>query len=173
MNTSSYKGWQYLLHWELLHWEAYLFVCLCIFLVFFFSFFYGCTIGIWKFPGQGVNLSCSCWPTPQPQKCGIPAMSVTYTTAHSNAGFLTHWARPGIKPTSSWILVGFITTEPQWELPFYSISIWKLGGLLHTQGEEELSFTSWQEESIYILFGFFCKEVYSSLLFIHSFTYLY
>ena len=27
-----------------------------------------------------------------------------------------HWARPGIEPTSSWILFGFVTTEPQWEL---------------------------------------------------------
>ena len=30
---------------------------------------------------------------------------------------LNHWARPGIKPTSSWILVGLITAEPQGELP--------------------------------------------------------
>ena len=30
---------------------------------------------------------------------------LAYTTAHSNAGFLTHWARPGIEPTSSWMLV--------------------------------------------------------------------
>ena len=30
----------------------------------------------------------------------------------------THWARPGIKPTSSWILVGFVTTEPQWKRLF-------------------------------------------------------
>ena len=36
-----------------------------------------------------------------------------YTTAHSNAGSLTHWKRPGIKPMSSWILVGFVSTEPQ------------------------------------------------------------
>ena len=36
------------------------------------------------------------------------ALSVTYTTAHSNTGFLTHWARPGIKPTSSSILVRLI-----------------------------------------------------------------
>ena len=33
--------------------------------------------------------------------------SVTYTTAHSTARSLTHWARPGIKPTSSWMLVRF------------------------------------------------------------------
>ena len=41
----------------------------------------------------------------------------TYTAAHSNAKSLTHWARPGIEPTSSWVLVRFVTTEPQWELP--------------------------------------------------------
>ena len=42
---------------------------------------------------------------------------MTYTTAHGNTRSLTHWARPGIKPTSSWMLVGFVTAEPQWELP--------------------------------------------------------
>ena len=41
---------------------------------------------------------------------------VTYTTAHGNARSLTHWVRPGIKPASSWILVGFVTTEPWREL---------------------------------------------------------
>ena len=34
-------------------------------------------------------------------------MSVTYTTAHSNAGSLAHRARPRIEPTTSWFLVGF------------------------------------------------------------------
>ena len=29
-------------------------------------------------------------PTPQPQQCGIRAASATYTTAHGNAGSLTH-----------------------------------------------------------------------------------
>ena len=33
-----------------------------------------------------------------------------------NAGSLIHWARPGIEPASSWILVSFVTSEPQWEL---------------------------------------------------------
>ena len=28
--------------------------------------------------------------------------------SHHNAGSLTHSVRPGIQPTSSWILVGFI-----------------------------------------------------------------
>ena len=30
-----------------------------------------------------------------------PATSATYTTAHSNAGSLTHQARPGVEPASS------------------------------------------------------------------------
>ena len=31
-----------------------------------------------------------------------------YITAHGNAGSLSHWARSGSKPESSWILVGFV-----------------------------------------------------------------
>ena len=38
------------------------------------------------------------------------------TTAHGHAGSLTHGARPGIEPASSWILVRFISNMPQWEL---------------------------------------------------------
>ena len=30
---------------------------------------------------------------------------------------LIHWARTGNEPAPSWMLVWFITTEPQWELP--------------------------------------------------------
>ena len=36
--------------------------------------------------------------------------------SHSNAGSLTHQARPGIKPASSLMLVRLISAEPQWEL---------------------------------------------------------
>ena len=42
-------------------------------------------------------------------------MSATYTTAHVNARSLTHWARPGIEPTTSWFWVGFISAVPQRE----------------------------------------------------------
>ena len=45
-----------------------------------------------------------------------------YTTAHSNARSLTHWERPGINPSSSWILVRFVSAEPWWELPTASTS---------------------------------------------------
>ena len=41
---------------------------------------------------------------------------LTYTTAQSNAGSLTHWEGPGIEPASSWILVRFMSTESQREL---------------------------------------------------------
>ena len=41
---------------------------------------------------------------------------LAYTTAQGNSGSLTHSVRPGIKPVSSWILVVFVNTEPQWEL---------------------------------------------------------
>ena len=40
------------------------------------------------------------WPTPQ------------------HAGFLTHWARSGIEPATSWFLVWFISPAPRWELRF-------------------------------------------------------
>ena len=74
------------------------------------------TCSIWKFPGQGSNQSYSSWPTLQPQQSRIQATSAIYTTAHDNAGSLTHWARPGIEPASSLLLVGFISTEPWQEL---------------------------------------------------------
>ena len=65
----------------------------------FFSFlsffaFQGCTCGMQKFPGQGLNQNYSCWPMQQPQQCGIQALSLTYTAADGNAGSLTHWFEP-------------------------------------------------------------------------------
>ena len=39
---------------------------------FFFGSFQGHTCGIWKFPGQGSNLSCSCQLRPQPQPEPLP-----------------------------------------------------------------------------------------------------
>ena len=54
---------------------------------------------------------------------GVKAASLTYTTSHFNAGSLTHQTRPGIKPPSSWILVKFISTEPQQKLPSLKLFI--------------------------------------------------
>ena len=47
-------------------------------------------------------------PMPEPQQWGIQATSVTHTTAHGNTRSLTHWERPGVEPTTSWFLAGFI-----------------------------------------------------------------
>ena len=43
----------------------------------------------------------------------IQAVSATYTTVHGSIGSPTHWARPGLEPTPSWVLVGFISPGPQ------------------------------------------------------------
>ena len=51
------------------------------------------------------------------QQHRIQAGSVTYNRANSNARSLTHWARPGIKPASSWILVGFVNCWAMKETP--------------------------------------------------------
>ena len=69
---------------------------------------------------MGSNQSCGCRPTPQPQPRQIRGASVTYTTAHGNAGSFTCWVRPGLEAASSWILVRFFSTESQGELHFRS-----------------------------------------------------
>ena len=67
---------------------------------------------------RGSNGNYRCWPMPQPQQHEIRGVSVSYTAARSNAWSLTHWVRPGLEPTSSWLPVRFISVEPQWELQY-------------------------------------------------------
>ena len=71
---------------------------------------------MWKFPGWGLIIGCGVRSMPQPQPCGIAAVSVTYSTAQGNTRLLTHWERPGIELVSSWMLAGLISTVPQLEL---------------------------------------------------------
>ena len=85
----------------------FLLLCFVLFLIFFRKK---------KFTGYASNQRYSCQTISQPQQCGIWAASANYTTAHSSARSLTHWASPGIEPTSSWILVRFIIIEPWQEL---------------------------------------------------------
>ena len=100
---------------------------------FFPGFFQGHTHSIQKFLGQRLKRSYSYQPMPQPQQHRIQARSVTYTTAHANARSLTHGARPGIEPVSTWRLV-WLTTEPQWELLTHSfIHFFVLPILTHLQ----------------------------------------
>ena len=56
---------------------------------------------------------------------------MTYTIAPGNARSLTHWARPGIEPSTSWIPVGLIIAEPLPSLPFlYYLPSWSAKPLL-------------------------------------------
>ena len=61
-----------------------------LFLLFCLSLFFFPRQHLWlmEVPRTGANQSCSRQPTPQPQQHQIGATSVTYTTAHSNAGIL-------------------------------------------------------------------------------------
>ena len=65
-------------------------------------------------------------------------MSVTYTTGQGNARSLTHWARPGIKLASSWILVGFVNCWATMGTPF-TVSLTLTWYLV----PEYLSFQAW------------------------------
>ena len=54
---------------------------------------------------------------PELQQHQIWAASAMYTTVHSSVGYLTHWAKSGIEPATSWFLVGFVSAAPRWGLP--------------------------------------------------------
>ena len=84
---------------------------------FFFFLFRATPVAYGNSQTEGWIGATAAQPKPQPQKHA----SVIYTTAHGNAGFMTHWARPGIEPTSSWILIGFTSFVPQRELPINSL----------------------------------------------------
>ena len=71
------------LHFILIFIITYTFPKACTFSV--FLFLNGCTRGIWKFLGQGLNPKCSC---------------TTTAVAMSMSDPLTHCARPGIEPLS-------------------------------------------------------------------------
>ena len=96
-------------------------------------------------------------------------MSATYITVHSDARSLAHWASPGMEPTSSWILVGFVTTAPQWELIIY-LFLWNIYPVNSIQCIFHLKpvFTS-----VGVQFGSFSFSLSSFLFFsspsIHSF----
>ena len=90
-----------------------------IYVVFYFIFllFRAVPTAYGSFQARGrIGAVAAHLPTPHPQKLGIQAVSVTYATAHSNARSRIHGVRPGSEPTSSWILVRFVSLGPQWEL---------------------------------------------------------
>ena len=93
--------------------RSYLFIFFLFF--FFFCFFRAAPSAYGGSQARGLSSRiCSCWP--QPQQRGIRAASSTHTTAHRNAGSLTHWVKPGIEPATSLFLVRFVSTMPWQEL---------------------------------------------------------
>ena len=87
---------------------------------FFFFFFFFCFLGPHprhtEVPRLGVESELHLLAYTTAPATSDPSSSVNYTTARGNAGSLTHWARPGIESETSWLLVGFISAVPQWEL---------------------------------------------------------
>ena len=78
----------------------------------FFAFLEGPYLWHMEVPRLGVTWELQLLVYTTATATGIWTVSVTYTTAQSSTGFITHWTGPGIESASSWILVGFITTEP-------------------------------------------------------------
>ena len=75
-------------------------------------------------PRLGVQSElCSRRPAPEPQQLGIWAASATYTTVQGNTGSLTHWVRPGMEPTTSWLLVGLVNHSATRGTPLFCFLI--------------------------------------------------
>ena len=81
-------------------------------LFFFFFFFFFCFLG--------PHLRSCSWAR---GRIGAPPTSLHHS--HRSARSLIHWVRPGSEPASSWIPVGFITAEPQWELLILTFDVRK------------------------------------------------
>ena len=88
-----------------------------LFLIFVLFCFLGPYLWRMKVPRVGVELELQL--LAYAIAIAMPDMSCVCGLHHSaqQLQILNHWGRPGIEPTSSWILVRFVTAEPQWELP--------------------------------------------------------
>ena len=94
-------------------------------------------------------------------------------TAHTNARSLTHWARPGIKPASSWLLVRFVTAEPQWELQGLPISYLPAWDTSHAATMKEICLkphSSLFQHSIPEYHFLFCFVLFVFLSFLGPYT---
>ena len=83
-------------------------LCVSFFFFFPFGYFRAALTALGGSQSRGQIRAVATQPMPQPKQLQIRAVSATYTTPHGNAGSLTRWARPGIEPAPSWILVGFV-----------------------------------------------------------------
>ena len=86
-------------------------------------------------------------PTPRLQQHQTQAASATYTTACGSARSLTHWARPGVEPLSSWMPVRFLTRWATTGTPVWISSIvrcWE--GEREREGHVGLPGSSWSQQ---------------------------
>ena len=90
--------WQHLL-WITSH-KAIILLFIYLFLFLFFVISRAAPTAYGGFQAWGLVRA-----VPEPQPGQIWAGSATYTTAHGNAGCLTHWVRPGIECATSLFLV--------------------------------------------------------------------
>ena len=115
-------------------------------------------------------------PMSQAQEQQFRTASVTYTTAHRNAGSLTHWARPGIKPVSSWILVRSINHWAMMGTP-YVVLILALSLLRY--GKANRCEHCYWKDTLFFFFNFFAQYFILFLFFSHctargsSYPYMY
>ena len=65
-------------------------VVVILFLFFVFCLFRAAPVAYGGSQARGLIGAVAALPTPEPQQHGIRAASATYTTAHGNAGSLTH-----------------------------------------------------------------------------------
>ena len=107
--------------------------------LFFFFLFRAATVAYRSFWARGRIGS-----TPQPQQHEIQATSVSYTAACKNTGSLTHWARPGTKPASSWIPAGFLTLWATTGIP--QGVFWYIGWISGPEKERKKRKNLWKEE---------------------------
>ena len=86
--------------------------------LFFFFFFFFLGLHQWHMEVPRLSVELELQLLAYTSATAMPDLSHVCDLHHSswNARFLTQWARPRIKPASSWILVEFVTAEPQWEL---------------------------------------------------------
>ena len=80
--------------------------------------FFSCRATPAEVPRLGVESELQLWAYATAIAAWDPSRICDLHTAHGNPGSPTHGARPGIEPTSSQILIGFISAVPQGELPY-------------------------------------------------------
>ena len=81
-----------------------------VFFFFFFFVFLGLHPRHTEIPWLGAELELQQLTYTTATATHFWAACMTYTTAHSNTGSLTHWAGPGIGPRSSWIQLRFVNS---------------------------------------------------------------